>query len=213
LETLRYMREQAGYSQQDLADESGVSQHTISEIELGRRKPQGRTLRKLAKTLGVEVANLRGSSEPPLAKAPPSSTQPPLNGFEEARRAKATGRSVEERVEISTALASAIENLTSGYRVALEQYAGAAAEDIFPIFMQASLTHVGARAIAEDAGYSVDELKDSPPERAAKEQMRRALSALDEATDEIERAMSAAEAEQELPEGVALLARHQRRAV
>lgn len=55
MERLRHIREQAGYSQQELADESGVSQHTISEIELGHRKPQGRTLRKLAKVLGVEV--------------------------------------------------------------------------------------------------------------------------------------------------------------
>ena len=58
MERLRYIREQAGYSQQDLADESGVSQHTISEIELGRRRPQGRTLRKLAKILNVDVREL-----------------------------------------------------------------------------------------------------------------------------------------------------------
>jgi transcriptional regulator with XRE-family HTH domain len=65
LERLRYIREQAGYSQQDLADESSVSQHTISEIELGRRKPQGRTLRKLAKVLDVRVADLTGNNTIP----------------------------------------------------------------------------------------------------------------------------------------------------
>jgi transcriptional regulator with XRE-family HTH domain len=85
LERLRQIREQAGYSQQDLADESGVSQHTISEIELGRRRPQGRTLRKLAKVLAVEVADLYGGPPIPLGEAPPSPTQPPLNGFEEQR--------------------------------------------------------------------------------------------------------------------------------
>jgi transcriptional regulator with XRE-family HTH domain len=58
LERLRSIREQAGYSQQQLADESGVSQHTISELELGRRKPQRRTLIKLARVLGVEVRDL-----------------------------------------------------------------------------------------------------------------------------------------------------------
>jgi transcriptional regulator with XRE-family HTH domain len=86
LERLRHIREQAGYSQQDLADESGVSQHTISELELGRRRPQGRTLRKLAKVLGVEVADLREDTDSPKAEAPPSSIQPPLNGFEDERR-------------------------------------------------------------------------------------------------------------------------------
>ena len=60
MERLRHIRERAGYSQQRLADDSGVSQHTISEIELGRRKPQGRTLRKLAEALGVSVADLLG---------------------------------------------------------------------------------------------------------------------------------------------------------
>src|SRR5215208_8113141 len=70
LERLRHIREQAGYSQQDLADESGVSQHTISEIELGRRKPQGRTLRKLANVLGVEVRDFFEDARP-LGGAPP----------------------------------------------------------------------------------------------------------------------------------------------
>src|SRR5919112_6886982 len=91
LERLRYIREQAGYSQQELADESGVSQHTISELELGRRTPQGRTLRKLAKVLGVEVADLREIPVSPKAEAPPSSIQPPLNGFEEERRETTPG--------------------------------------------------------------------------------------------------------------------------
>src|SRR5215218_1958033 len=87
LERLRHIREQAGYSQQDLADESGVSQHTISELELGRRKPQGRTLRKLAKVLGVEVADLREDQGSPKAQAPPSPEQPDFNGLlEEERR-------------------------------------------------------------------------------------------------------------------------------
>jgi transcriptional regulator with XRE-family HTH domain len=79
---LRHARELAGFSQQNLADESGVSQHTISEIELGRRKPQGRTLRKLAKALDIDVRELfeepalSGKSEAPrgagLADADPS---------------------------------------------------------------------------------------------------------------------------------------------
>ena len=104
LEMLRQIRELAGYSQQELANKSGVSQHTISEIELGRRKPQGRTLRKLAEVLGVEVADLLGGSRPPLGPAA-TSQQPALDGaldeerrtawesaVEEARRLRETGR-------------------------------------------------------------------------------------------------------------------------
>ncbi len=55
---LRRIQEETGYTQQELADESGVSQHTIGELELGRRKPQGRTLRKLARVSDVNVRDL-----------------------------------------------------------------------------------------------------------------------------------------------------------
>ncbi len=57
MERLRYMRARAGYTQVELADESGVAQGTISDIELGRRKLLARTLRKLAAVLGVDVAD------------------------------------------------------------------------------------------------------------------------------------------------------------
>ena len=55
----------------------------------------------------------------------------------------------------------------------------------------------GGRAIAEDAGYAADQ------------RVVGALGQLDETADELEQAMMAAE--QELPEGVALLADYQRR--
>ena len=71
MDRLRHIRVQAGFSQQDLADESGVSQHTISEIELGRRRPQGRTLRKLAGVLGVEVADFFPLEQPRLPEVVP----------------------------------------------------------------------------------------------------------------------------------------------
>jgi putative transcriptional regulator len=91
LETLRHIREQAGLSQPELSERSGVAQGTISDIELGKRKPRGRTLRKLAQALGVQVADLLGESETLKALAPPSAEQLPLNGFvngfEEGRRA------------------------------------------------------------------------------------------------------------------------------
>ena len=77
-------------------------------------------------------------------------------------------------MEISDALAESIERLTSGYREALEQFAGGAPDEIFPLCMQASLTYVGAKTIAEDAGYVEDADGDSPAERRETEDARRA---------------------------------------
>ncbi len=72
METLKELRTRKGYSQQELADIADVAQHTISEIELGRRKPQGRTLRKIAAALEVGVEELTA----PKAGAPPSPDLP-----------------------------------------------------------------------------------------------------------------------------------------
>ncbi len=69
MEKLRHIRIRAGYSQQELADESGISQYTISQIELVRRTPHGRTLRKLASVLGVTVADFYDDDpEPPKGR-------------------------------------------------------------------------------------------------------------------------------------------------
>ena len=86
---LRDIRLRRGLSQADLSAKTGVAEFTISQIEAGKRaNPRPSTLRKLAQALDVEVADLYGSPERPLAEAPPSSEQPPLNGFEEARRSE-----------------------------------------------------------------------------------------------------------------------------
>jgi transcriptional regulator with XRE-family HTH domain len=79
LETLRHIREQVGLSQPELSELSGVAQGTISDLELGKRKPRGRTLRKLAQALGVQVADLLGESENLKVQAP-------LPDFEVERR-------------------------------------------------------------------------------------------------------------------------------
>ncbi len=52
--TLKELREAAFISQRDLAAASGISKATIAALERGRRRrPQWRTLRALAKALGV----------------------------------------------------------------------------------------------------------------------------------------------------------------
>ena len=56
MDTVKEIRRRKGWSQKDLAEESGVGQDTISGIESGRHEPRPSTLRKLADALDVEVA-------------------------------------------------------------------------------------------------------------------------------------------------------------
>lgn len=194
-------------SQQEVADRAGTSLFTIQRIERGEGNVRPKTGRGVAGALGVPIEELLPKAQAQLFR------EPHEHELVDERRAEATGRSAEERVEISNALAKSIEHLHSEYCEALEQFAGGAPEEIFALYMQAGLIYVGARTIVEDAGYADDADGDSPAERAAKQKMRDALALLEETIDEIERAMTAAEAEQQLPEGVAWLASYQRRAV
>ncbi len=55
---LRDIRKRALFTQQELADKSGVGVTTIIRIENNQVEPQGRTIRKLAEALGVEPHEL-----------------------------------------------------------------------------------------------------------------------------------------------------------
>jgi DNA-binding XRE family transcriptional regulator len=46
-------------SQRDLAQEAGVTQKTIVDLELGRVEPHLQTMRKLAAALGVEPLEVK----------------------------------------------------------------------------------------------------------------------------------------------------------
>jgi transcriptional regulator with XRE-family HTH domain len=83
---LREWREFRALTQVELAERAGVSSRSVAGYEagMGARLP---TVRKLAEALGVEASDLYGQPDSPLAEAPPSSIQPPLNGFEEERHA------------------------------------------------------------------------------------------------------------------------------
>jgi transcriptional regulator with XRE-family HTH domain len=77
VDAVKEIRRRKGWSQKDLAEESGVGQDTISGIESGRHEPRPSTLRKLADALDVEVADFFREPAVPLADALPPSG--PLN--------------------------------------------------------------------------------------------------------------------------------------
>ena len=66
MEELRRLREEKGWSQTRLAQESGVDRATINQAEGGRRSPTITTLEELAAALGVEVADFFPKTEPQL---------------------------------------------------------------------------------------------------------------------------------------------------
>jgi len=61
---LKTAREKAGLSQRQLANESGVSQGMISQIEAGHKEGGIRTLEKLAEALGMRFEDLYRGEAP-----------------------------------------------------------------------------------------------------------------------------------------------------
>jgi transcriptional regulator with XRE-family HTH domain len=67
---LKEERQLRGWSQRDLARETGVNTDTISGIETGQHEPRPSTLRKLAWGLGIEVRDFFQEPALPKAEAP-----------------------------------------------------------------------------------------------------------------------------------------------
>jgi transcriptional regulator with XRE-family HTH domain len=83
MEELTRLRVERGWSQQRLADESGVNKATINQIERGRRSPNVETLEKLANALGAGVADFFPKAQAPLWSHEQSEWRPFI--FHEAR--------------------------------------------------------------------------------------------------------------------------------
>ena len=57
-ENIKMLRKQLGWSQELLAEKTGVSAPYITQIEVGKRKPSLEIVEKLASALGVEYKTL-----------------------------------------------------------------------------------------------------------------------------------------------------------
>ena len=111
---LREERLRSGWSQKDLARESGTNVDTVSSIETGQHEPRPSTLRKLARALGIEVRDL--FEERALA----GKADAPATGRSLADKALDAVRQDEEKEARTMARLSASEGvlqstLTSGY--------------------------------------------------------------------------------------------------
>lgn len=66
---LRQIREKQGYSIRALAEKVGMAYPALFRLESGEADPRLSTLRKLAKALGVTVAEITGEERPARKRA------------------------------------------------------------------------------------------------------------------------------------------------
>lgn len=79
MDSLQRLRKSRGYSQQQIADELGISRQTYSNYELGKREANYETLRRLADYFHVSIDTLLGATpEPELPSNAISVAQVPL---------------------------------------------------------------------------------------------------------------------------------------
>jgi transcriptional regulator with XRE-family HTH domain len=99
-ERIAVLREEQALTQAELAEAARISPSTLSQIESGRvPRPHVGTVRKIARALGVEPAELRRAKEPavPLAEAPREAGPPQVSREElVAQGILVTGHEVEE---------------------------------------------------------------------------------------------------------------------
>jgi transcriptional regulator with XRE-family HTH domain len=69
---IKRLREARGWIQAKLAVEAGMAPSAVNQIENGKRSPSASSLNKLARALGVEVANLFPKGQAPLPEQPPT---------------------------------------------------------------------------------------------------------------------------------------------
>ncbi|MYR92021.1 helix-turn-helix domain-containing protein, partial [Streptomyces sp. SID685] len=82
-ELLRDCRLSAGWTQDELADRSGVSSHSISVLEAGRRQPRLSSVSRLAEALALDprrreqlLAAARTVPAPPRPAVAPATARP-----------------------------------------------------------------------------------------------------------------------------------------
>ena len=83
---LRELREERGFSQYGLAQQSGVGRSTIAALESGERGAHPSTMRALAQALEVKVPELyRNQISPPPSLDRPSSSSGAVHSYERLR--------------------------------------------------------------------------------------------------------------------------------
>jgi transcriptional regulator with XRE-family HTH domain len=182
VDTLKDLRRQRGWSQKDLAEESGVGQDTISGIESGRHEPRPSTLRKLADALGVEVADFFREPALPKTEAP-----------------RGAGQSRAQRLEDLQTYEAYISEIAEKYRAeaepllaTLEDAKEPTEEDLdslITLLTQTGWTFDGGYLFLEQDDVVVEAEKGSVAERRAVARVNSALNAIADVHEAISAAL------------------------
>jgi len=65
---LRWVREQRGFTQEELAEQLGIGAKEIWRYENGKTKPSGETVAEIAKFFGITADFLLGLSDAPVSE-------------------------------------------------------------------------------------------------------------------------------------------------
>jgi transcriptional regulator with XRE-family HTH domain len=182
MDAVKEIRRRKGWSQKDLAEESGVGQDTISGIESGRHEPRPSTLRKLADALDVEVADFFREPAVPLAEAPRGAGPEP-------------GYTKEDRLEILRRIEMAILAIAQRCRVELEA-ADIGATDrkttagqLINVLGLAFFSYSGAKQYVAEDEIVQEATEGVPEERRAARRVYAALTELYKTFDDIRAAV------------------------
>jgi transcriptional regulator with XRE-family HTH domain len=185
LEELKRLREEKGWSQTRLAQESGVDRATINQVEGGRRSPTISTLEVLATALDVEVADFFPKAQAPLPfedaqrrRAQEAANPPPPK----LRRQAASMR----RAELDRVLKHLTLRLETLRDQAKERYQATDKQGLWALFVDSLLLAEGAESLLAHSREEAEELGgETVVERRLRERLEHRMEDLDELNDKI----------------------------
>lgn len=179
---LREERQLRGWSQRDLARETGVNPDTISGIETEQHEPRPSTLRKLAEGLGLEVRDFFAEPALPKAEAP-----------------REAGYSMAERLEDLQTYEVYTSEIAEKYHAEAEPLLAAVSDTDKPteetldslvtLLAQTGWTFDGGYEFLKDDDAVVEAEKGTANERRAVAKLKRALNAILEVHEAISTAI------------------------
>jgi transcriptional regulator with XRE-family HTH domain len=168
---LKEERQLKGWSQRDLARETGVNPDTISGIETEQHEPRPSTLRKLAEGLGLEVRDFFREPVVPLAEAP-------VEAGPELEYSK------EDRLEILRRIEMAILSIVQQSHLDLETIdtnasdRKATADQLINVAGRAFWSYTGAKQHVDKDEIVQEAVERTPEERRAARRVYAALTEL-----------------------------------